>query len=287
MAKQEEIPVIDLLGPDVRATTQQFVKALEEFGFAVVTNHGISEQGLKEAYRVTRDAFLLPRYIKRKYEHSEDGRHTGYCSFGIEKAVGADTEDLKEFWHYRVSVPEDRMRVPEEVPEFGPTMLSLFSALLRVSNSLLCKLDDYLGQPHGTFTAMTRGGDSLLRLLHYPALKGNEQGMRSAPHEDINLITLLVSATRAGLEARTRSGQWIPVNNPPNAIVVNSGDMLQLYTGGRIPSTTHRVVNGDGRARYSIPFFVHPRPEVVLSTHPYKTAGQYLQERLQDIGLKK
>ena len=287
MPKQAEIPVIDLSSSDVPEVTQKLGDALSEFGFAVVTNHGIGKDVLAEAYRVTRKTFALPQRTKRRYECAEDGRFTGFCSFGIERAVNAPTEDLKEFWHYRISVSEDRMRVPKEVPEFSRTMRDLYDRLEKVSARLLGHLDDYLLQPHGTLGRMTVGGDSLLRLLYYPKLKGNEKGVRSAAHEDINLITLLVSATTSGLEAQTRAGEWIPVNNPPDAIVVNAGDMLQMYTGGRIPSTTHRVVNGSGKVRYSIPFFVHPRRDVVLSRNPVITAGDYLQQRLREIGLKK
>lgn len=288
MAKREEIPVIDLKSIEIRETTKQFGDALAEFGFAVVVNHGVPEAMLKDAYRVAERAFALPTDVKRRYEHESDGRFTGYCSYKVEHAAGRKIGDLKEFWHFRRHVPADRMRTPDELPEFEPMAQGLYSALERVSDGLLGRLDDYLGQAHGTFVGMTRNGNSLIRFLHYPPLKGNERAMRAAPHEDINFITLLVSATASGLEVKTRAGKWIPVTNPPNAIIVNSGDMLQLYTGGRVPSTTHRVVNGKGRkSRYSIPFFVHPRSEVVLSKSPRKTAGEYLDERFREIGLKK
>jgi isopenicillin N synthase-like dioxygenase len=279
------IPTIDLRHPDAAASARRFGEALEHFGFAIVVNHGVDPKLLARAYDVSRRAFSLPVATKRKYETPENGRDTGYASFGVEHAKDDPRADLKEFWHVRKLVEPERAMFPAEIADFGATCIELYDALDAEAARLLGCLDAYLGEQAGTFPGMVKGGNTLLRLLRYPEIVGSPDGMRAAAHEDINFITLLVAATAAGLEVKTRDGQWIAVDNPPDAIIVNSGDMLQAFTGGRIPSTTHRVVNGDGKERYSIPFFVHPRSEVMLTGE--LTAGEYLRQRLIEIGLIK
>jgi isopenicillin N synthase-like dioxygenase len=280
------VPVVDMVA-DADRLDRLLGEGLERFGFVTVTNHGIPVEILHRAYDVARRTFALPETVKRQYETPANGRATGYTSFGIEHAKDDPTPDLKEFWHVRQNLPADQMLYPREIADFAATNEALFSALDGLSKRLLDAVGRHLGRPDGELSGMTRDGNSLLRILHYPPIKPGTPGLRSSAHEDINFITLLVSATAAGLEILTRDGSWLAVDNPPDAIIVNAGDMLQLLTKRRIPSTTHRVVNGDGSGeRYSIPFFVHPRSEVVLSEEPLVTAGQYLNQRLEEIGIK-
>lgn len=286
MTHENRVPIVDMVA-DADRLPLLLGEGLERFGFVTVTNHGIPVELLHCAYDVARRTFALPEEAKRKYETPENGRATGYTSFGIEHAKDDPTPDLKEFWHVRQNVPAGEMLYPREIADFRQTNEALFAALARLSARLLDAVGRHLGRPDGELAAMTRDGNSLLRILHYPPIRPGTPGLRSAPHEDINFITLLVSATAAGLEILTREGEWLPVVNPPDAIIVNAGDMLQLLTKKRIPSTTHRVTNGDGSGeRYSIPFFVHPRSEVVLSEEPRVTAGEYLTQRLIEIGIK-
>ncbi len=279
------IPTLDLANTSRADAVRIFGSSLELFGFVTVVNHGVDTALLTRAYDVSRRTFALPVETKRKYETPDNGRDTGYASFGVEHAKDDPRADLKEFWHVRRHVPRERLMFPQEIADFEAVTTALFDALDGAAARLLDLLDVYLGTPPGRFAGMVKNGNTLLRMLYYPKIVGFPDGMRSAPHEDINFITLLVAATASGLEVKTRDGEWIAVDNPPNAIIVNSGDMLKAYTAGRIPSTTHRVVNGDGGERYSIPFFVHPRSEVQLTQT--LTAGQYLHQRLVEIGLIK
>lgn len=285
MHHQPRIPTLDLSTAGRAEAVRTFGEGLEHFGFVIVTNHGVSPDLLAGAYDVSRRTFALPVGTKRKYETPENGRNTGYASFGVEHAKDDPRADLKEFWHVRKHVPEDELKFPSEVPDFGPVCTSLFDALDGVAARLLGLLDAYLGRDAGHFAGMVKDGQTLMRLLYYPEIVGSPDAMRAAPHEDINFVTLLVAATAAGLEVLTRDGEWIAVDNPPDAIIVNSGDMLKAHAACRIPSTTHRVVNGDGKPRYSIPFFVHPRPEVLLTDE--LTAAEYLRQRLIEIGILK
>jgi len=132
--------------------------------------------------------------------------------------------------------------------------------------------------------------ETLFRAIHYPPLTGSEEqgAVRAAAHEDINLITLLPAATNPGLQVLDLSGYWHDVPCDPGTIVVNSGDMLKEASGGYYPSTTHRVINPEGEkkgeSRLSMPLFLHPRSEVRLSKR--YTASQYLNQRLEELGLK-
>ncbi|MFZ1892055.1 MAG: 2OG-Fe(II) oxygenase family protein, partial [Formosimonas sp.] len=140
-------------------------------------------------------------------------------------------------------------------------------------------------------SSMIAGSEqTLLRVLHYPPLTGDEPAgaIRAAAHTDINLLTVLPAANEPGLQVLTRSGEWLDVPCDFGLIIINIGDMLQEASQGFYPSTTHRVVNPEGArnvSRLSLPLFLHPKPEVRLSTR--YTAEAYLNERLRELGMKK
>ncbi|MDP2316338.1 MAG: 2-oxoglutarate and iron-dependent oxygenase domain-containing protein [Pseudomonadota bacterium] len=303
------IPVVDLTaytGTD-KAARAEFVEALgaglERFGFVAVSGHGIDAATLEEAYAVARRVFALSTDTKRRYETPEDGRQRGYTSFGVEHAKDTQVPDLKEFWHVGRTLPADHPgrlsgdvpanRHPAEVPEFGPLFDSLFARMEGFANALLEGVAEYLGQPTSYFRQMVTDGNSVLRLINYPELGGGVPGgaLRAAAHEDINLLTVLPVSTKPGLELLTREGVWMPVHVPPDVMVCDTGDMMQLLTGGRLPATTHRVVNPGGRdgGRLSMPFFLHPHPDWMLTPlrgdAPAVRTREFLHERLKAIGV--
>ena len=289
------IPVISLqdLTPGSRrpAVVQTLGKALEEFGFVAITEHDVPTSLLETAYGQARALFSLPEGVKRSYEDVSTGRQRGYTSMGVEHAKDQAVGDIKEFWHVgRREGDVVPNVVPAEVPEFAPTFNRLFDELDRVATTLLTSVGAYLGKPDGFFEDFTRGGNSIIRVIHYPPLHDGVQpgAVRAAAHEDINIMTVLPVATEPGLQLMTREGEWIDVQTPPNVMVCDSGDMMQLLTGGQLRSTTHRVVNPPGdanRSRYSMPFFCHPRPDAVLREEPRVLADDFLMERLRAIGV--
>jgi len=289
------IPVISLhdLAPASRKpdAVQLLGGALEEFGFVAITDHDVPQDLLGNAYDRAQDLFAQPEAIKRQYEDIETGRQRGYTSMGVEHAKDQPVPDIKEFWHVGRREGDVVPNVePAEVPEFAPTFNQLFDELDRVATTLLTSVGAYLGKPEGFFEDFTRGGNSIIRVIHYPPLPSDiEPGaVRAAAHEDINLMTVLPVATEPGLQLMTRDGEWIDVQTPPNVMVCDTGDMMQLLTDGRIRSTTHRVVNPAGdanRSRYSMPFFCHPRADAVLRDEPRVLAHDFLMERLRAIGV--
>ena len=277
-----------------------------------VKNHGIAQPLIKQMYEVVRDFFSLPLEKKRRYEIAGLAGQRGYTSFGKEHAKGFDAPDLKEFYQYGQQVEDGEkgieayppnVEVPE-VPGFDNTFHSAYRAFEGSGTALLRAISLYLGLDEAWFDAFVHNGNSTLRAIHYPPITQEpKSAVRAEQHEDINLITLLVGASADGLQILNKQGDWLAVTSLPDQIVVNVGDMLQRLTNSRLRSTTHRVVNPPKElwhtSRFSIPFFLHPKstmslaclPGCVDKAHPkaYEdmTAGEYLDERLQEIGLKK
>ena len=279
--------------------------SFERYGFAVVSDHDLDQKGIDAALSDAQTFFALPEESKRTYISGQGGQR-GYVPFGRETAKGARFHDLKEFWHVGRDLPPDHPFAhlmppnvwPSEVPGFQPHQTWLFDALDRLGARILEAIAHYLGLPRDAFATAVKDGNSILRLLHYPQVAGDSPHVRAGAHEDINAITLLLGAEEAGLEIKDRDGSWLPINAPPGAVVCNIGDMLSRAACGRLPSTTHRVVNPAperrGVARYSMPFFLHFAPDHVIAplpgsdlsrAQPPITADAYLRERLREIKL--
>ena len=296
---------------DPKAFAQELGQSFVDYGFAIVRDHGIPQALIERAEQLSKQFFALPEEVKRKYLISGSGGARGYTAFGVETAKGAQAFDLKEFWHVgRELASGHKFRDvmadnvwPEEIPGFRQTYLALYDAFDEAGVKVLRAIARFLKVDEDYFTDTVRDGNSVMRLLHYPAQDeptGNH--IRAGAHEDINTITLLLGAEEAGLELKTRDGRWIPVSPKPGELVINIGDMLQRLTNGVLRSTSHRVVNPApdraSHARYSMPFFLHFRPDFVIEALPGTIpAGEepkwppisshdYLQERLREIKLK-
>ena len=279
---QARVPVLDLrrldAGPE--AFVAEAGAAYREFGFCGFRNHGIPVDVTDAAYAAIHRFFALPASTKANYR-SVDGGQRGYTPFGTERARDNPVPDLKEFWHTGREMEGENpwpeiMRPnvwPSEVPAFRDAVLELYRQLDELGRRILGVISKSLGLEADFFDEAVRRGNSILRAIHYPPVtEGETPAVRAARHEDINLITLLIGSSEAGLEILARDGSWVPVTSIPGTIVVNVGDMMKRLTNHVLPSTPHRVVNPPGeaasRARYSIPFFMHPDPDYVIETLP-------------------
>ncbi|MEO7306241.1 MAG: 2-oxoglutarate and iron-dependent oxygenase domain-containing protein [Ferruginibacter sp.] len=310
------IPSVDLndfLSGDAgkkNAFVQSLGKAYEEIGFVAVKNHGISDNLIADLYKYVQQFFSLPLGQKKNYEIKGLAGQRGYTSFGKEHAKGSEAPDLKEFFQYGQIARENFNEeiYPEnvsvnEIEHFDKTITEAYRAFERSGTALLQAIALYLGLEENYFDQFVFNGNSILRSIHYPPITTEPvSAIRAEQHEDINLITLLVGASADGLEILSKQNKWVPVTSLPEQIVVNVGDMLQRLTNNKLCSTTHRVVNPARQfwhtSRFSIPFFLHPKTSMSLhcldncidSQHPklYEdiTAGEYLDERLKEIGLK-
>lgn len=287
-------------------------KAYEDIGFVAVRGHLLKDETSNKLYKACQDFFSMNDEQKKKYEIPGMAGQRGYTSFGKEHAKGRNEGDLKEFWHFGQIVEGNdpiKNEYPEniyvdELPDFGKYGIEAYKALEETGKYMLRAIALYLGLNEFYFDDKIHHGNSILRPIHYPPITAEpKSAVRAAEHEDINLITLLMGASAEGLQVLNKQGEWVDITALPEQLVVNVGDMLQRLTNNVLKSTTHRVVNPPiekwSSPRYSIPFFLHPRsemrldclPECISETNPIQfepiSGGEYLIERLREIGLKK
>ncbi|GIZ10554.1 isopenicillin N synthase family oxygenase [Flavobacterium sp. UMI-01] len=314
----QNIPSVDLtdfLSEDPKRK-EKFVNeigaAFEDIGFVALKGHFLEQSLVDELYAEIRKFFSLPLEIKQKYEDPALGGQRGYVSFGKEHAKGRKEGDLKEFWHFGQYVGDSSKYASEypknitveELPRFNAVGKEAYQMLEKTGIYVLRALALRLGLDEFYFDKYAEEGNSILRPIHYPPITSEpENAIRAAAHGDINLITLLMGAQGKGLQVQNHNGDWIDAIAQPDELVINVGDMLSRHTNNKLKSTIHQVVNPPrelwGTSRYSIPFFMHPVSDMPLnclencidSENPKQfediTAGEFLYERLVDLGLIK
>ena len=313
-----QIPSVDLRDflSDNQQTKSIFVqtigKAFQEIGFCAVRGHFLDDDLVNRLYSQIKLFFDLPIEVKRKYEHPEFSGQRGYVSFGKESAKGSKHGDLKEYWHFGQYISENEIGkynyfpniIVEELPEFNKVGEEVYKTLEKTAKYVLRALALYLEIDENYFDNYIKNGNSILRPIHYPPITEDpKEAVRAAAHGDINLITLLMGAHGKGLQVQNTRGEWIDAVASEDELMINIGDMLSRHTNNVLKSTVHRVVNPDRellkKSRYSIPFFMHPISEMELnvlestiseeSPKAYEdiTAGEFLEERLVELGLLK
>jgi isopenicillin N synthase-like dioxygenase len=312
----KQIPSVDLrdfLSVDANKRNgfiQNIGKAYEDIGFVALKGHFLDQDLVDELYTQVREFFSLPYETKAKYEVQGLAGQRGYTSFGKEHAKGRTAGDLKEFFHFgQYEPPANSEEYPENVfvdesPAFNAVGQKTFAALEKTGCFVLRALALHLGLDEHYFDPFIKGGNSILRAIHYPPITEEpKKAERAAAHGDINLITLLMGAQGRGLQVQNHQCEWIDAIAEEDELVINVGDMLSRHTNNKLKSTIHRVVNPPKSAwhssRYSIPFFMHPVSDMKLDVLPHCidksqtkrfediTAGEFLEERLRDLGLRK
>jgi isopenicillin N synthase-like dioxygenase len=315
MNKIPSINLADFLSDD-KGRKQNFIDAIghayENIGFVALKGHFLDDKLVENLYSEIKNFFDLPTAIKEKYEIPGIGGQRGYVSFGKESAKGKKEGDLKEFWHfgqyldagskYAEEYP-DNVQV-KELAKFNSVGKETYEMLEKTAKFVLRSLALHLGLEEIYFDNYIKNGNSILRPIHYPPIKTEPKGAeRAAAHGDINLITLLMGAQGKGLQVKNHTGDWIDAMAEPDELMINVGDMLSRHSNNKLKSTIHRVVNPPkemwGSSRYSIPFFMHPVSDMKLDVlencidekNPKQfddiTAGEFLDERLKELGLKK
>ena len=291
---------------------QSIGTAFQEIGFCAVKGHFLSEDLVKRLYEQIKLFFELPTEVKRKYEFPQYSGQRGYVSFGKESAKGSKHGDLKEYWHFGQYIDEaDKDKYGyfpnihvEELPEFNIVGKEVYQTLEKTAKYVLRALALYLNIDEKYFDDYINNGNSILRPIHYPPiLEDPKEAVRAAAHGDINLITLLMGAHGKGLQVKHSNGDWIDAMAEKDELMINIGDMLSRHTNNVLKSTVHRAINPDKellkKSRYSIPFFMHPVSDMKLNVldscicedYPKSfediTAGEFLNERLVELGLLK
>ena len=294
---------------------QKFGDSFSNMGFAIVKNHGVTEELRTKLFEVSKKFFELPDDVKKRYEDEKLHGQRGYISKNKESAKGKSVPDLKEFYHIGQTVTDnDPIKEeypdniwPAEVAEFEAVGQQVFETFEETGRNLLRAIAQYLELDENYFDDKIHNGNSILRLLHYYPVQDKSQipagAVRAAAHGDINLITLLMGGSAEGLQAQSLDGEWISVSPGPDEIVINIGDMLARLTNDRLRSTQHQVITPNEESwtkpRYSTPFFLHPRSDMDLTCldtcisaenpkgYEDMTAGEFLTERLIELGLQK
>ena len=291
----------------VEEFSEDLGNSFNQTGFAIIKNHGLTEEITKNLYSSIQTFFELDDEKKVKYYFPELYGQRGYVIKGQEHAKGSSKGDLKEFFHIgNPAISNPKNIWPIEVDQFEEIGTNAFLTLENIGLTILEAIALFLNLDKNYFENKVKGGESIMRSIHYYPLKEEDVqdgAVRAGAHGDINLITLLMGASADGLEILTKEDKWIPIISEPDQLVINVGDMLERLTNKKLMSTVHRVVNPSkeklNTSRYSIPFFMHPRPEMDLTSlenciddqNPKSfddmTAGEFLEQRLREIGLKK
>jgi len=315
MNKIPSVNLADFLSNDPNKK-QKFINeighAYETIGFVALKGHFLDDTLVNNLYSEIKNFFELPVETKEKYEIPGIGGQRGYVSFGKESAKGKKEGDLKEFWHFGQYVEDDAERAKEypenvlvnELTKFNEVGKETYKMLEKTAKYVLRSLALHLSLEETYFDQYIKNGNSILRPIHYPPIATEPKGAeRAAAHGDINLITLLMGAQGKGLQVQNHNGDWIDAMAEPDELMINVGDMLARHSNNKLKSTIHRVTNPPkemwGTSRYSIPFFMHPISEMKLdvlencidSKNPKQfediTAGEFLEQRLLELGLKK
>ena len=261
--------------------------SLENNGFFVINDHPIDLQLINRTFDIAEEMFNLPYQTKNKYHVPGTNGARGYTPYGIETALNEKVADQKEFWHQGSTTNNELMPniYVDEVKNFNDLDV-LYKEFESMGVEILKAFTHFSLDYNSDIADAAENGNSILRLIHYPPTDGTNEH-RARAHNDVNLITLLIGGNEAGLEARDKKGNWVECNCNENEIICNIGDMLEIISNEKLNSTPHRVVSkgNEGKSRYSIPFFLHPRPEVMLDAEKTLTADQFLTKRLQDIKL--
>ena len=309
------VNLADFLSEDP-SKKQKFIEeigdAYENIGFVALKGHFLDDKLVTDLYAEIKNFFDLPLEVKEKYEISGIGGQRGYVSFGKEAAKGKKEGDLKEFWHFGQYVENNPVLeaeypanvIVEELPKFNEVGKETYKMLEKTAKYVLRALALHLNLEETYFDNYIKNGNSILRPIHYPPIETEPKGAeRAAAHGDINLITLLMGAQGKGLQVQNHKGEWIDAMAEPDELMINVGDMLSRHSNNKLKSTIHRVINPPrelwGTSRYSIPFFMHPISEMKLDVlencidennskqFDDITAGEFLDERLKELGLKK
>ena len=315
MNKIPSVNLLDFLSnnpEDKQRFVEQIGRAYETIGFVALKGHFLDDALVDNLYCEVKKFFELTTEQKQNYEVPGIGGQRGYVSFGKESAKGKKEGDLKEYWHFGQYVennPQLEKEYPtnievKELAEFNTVGKQTYRMLEKTAKYVLRALALYLGLDESYFDNYIHNGNSILRPIHYPPIKeAPKNAERAAAHGDINLITLLMGAQGKGLQVQNHEGEWIDAIAQPDEIMINVGDMLSRHTNNKLKSTIHRVVNPPpekwGTSRYSIPFFMHPISAMNLNVldncmddeNPKQfediTAGDYLNQRIKELGLSK
>lgn len=299
-----DLPVIDIRGltsarlEDRRAVGAELGRAAREIGFFYVVGHGISPEGLAQAFAASRAFFAQPLAAKLALTITQSDNDVGYIGLDDEQLDPAGGADHKEAFNIGLELPADHPAIVEKRPfrgaNFWPdlagwreTMLDYYGRCWRAGRLIHRGFCFDLGLDEDFFEDKLDDPIGILRLLHYPSRPdAAARQLGAGAHCDYGNVTLLATDGVGGLQVRRRGGGWIDAPTIDGALICNIGDCLMRWTGDLYVSTPHRVVTPT-TDRYSIAFFLDPNPDAPVETlpgmaakYPPTTGGAYLKQKL-------
>lgn len=294
-----EIDAVELFDPSHPAhahSLKQVRNAAEETGFMTLRGTSLSASDVQRVLDTYHAFFKLPIESKRAFDMAGTGSNRGWGAPGAEQVDPASNPDFKEVFDCGTELPADDPLAehtyyaanlwPEQPAGFRACILDYYAQATRISLDLLSAIATAIGQPGDYFADKFHKPMALLRGNYYPArpVEATARDFGIAPHTDYGCLTLLATDGSPGLEAMSRRGDWIPITAPPGVFVINFGEMLQMWSGGRIVATPHRVIGGSSE-RLSIPFFFNPRLDVNVApwgSNEITLAGEHLSRRYDE-----
>ena len=265
----ENVPVIDIAELDSPASLAAIDRACRDWGFFQVTGHGIEPALLRNIFEVSREFFAQPAEEKQRIRRDADNPWGYY-----DKELTKNQQDWKEIYDFgpangnllKPRWPSGQLRL-----RFEPIVRAYYANCRTLALRLLSAMASNLGV---NASYLTRGfadaHTSFLRLNYYPQCTFSASAERLfgvGEHTDAGALTLLLQADQPGLEV-CRDGQWHLVEPTPGALVINVGDMIQVWSNDRYRAALHRVVTNPSGDRYSVPFFLSPSYETTYAPLP-------------------
>lgn len=268
-----DIPRIDaakLIAGDGEGMAQ-VAAAATGVGFMTVFNTPLSSATVEEMIASYAAFFHLPSSQKAAYDMAATGSNRGWGAPGSEQVDPDANPDYKQVFDCGLTLVEDDPIADENLsfytPNLWPTEPGGFAEKLQAyylkstefALDLLCTIADAVGEDGEFFRDKFSRPMALLRGNFYPERPAwaTDKDFGIATHTDYGCLTLLATDGSPGLEVRKRGGGWIPLSAPPGEFVINFGEMLEMWTGGKVKATPHRVI-GTQAERISIPLFFNP-----------------------------
>jgi len=249
--------------------------ALSEIGFAIIVGHGVVDEVITGMRNAVKTVFDTPREILMQ-DMVVKGNYRGFVPLGyFTPNSGNGAADQYEAWKlHNETDPSNPViancslygqnKWPNISTDVRTPIMAYWNALTEVSERLIIALCNQMGVDQNILLGHMSDPLTNMTLLNYPPMPPQSDSWGIHPHKDFNLLTLLAHDPIGGLEVRNRNDEWLSADCPPNGMVLNVGDMLELWSGGRLLSTPHRVFNRSGKPRQSFPYFSKPRWDVVV-----------------------
>ena len=281
--------------PNIKSILTKMSDAFTEWGFVHLLDHGIETDDM---FKTSKEFFEKEKKIKSQFIRICNSDNWGYVPYKLETFDKNMPFDLKECFNFPHYPPDEKNKELSEFFKVGSRFSHnchvLTDMLLRVLNPSLHSNDkDFLLTRHQGI-GNKQLNETTVRLLYYPSIEHKEdildKQLRCGEHSDYGTITLLFQDDAGGLQVVSPTGEYVDVLPVPGSIVINIGDLMEVWTSGRFKSTKHRVLieNRHKIARQSIAYFVHPDNDVEVScidgSEKFQTVNsyKYLMKKFSD-----